>query len=139
MNPIYRYKWNKETGMSICTIEYNGFKFYGYAQCSPEDEEYKSEFIGGELATWRAEIKYMKYIKRCELEPRAQAYYHLAGTMRHSKQHNPKSYEAKRLCQEYKNIMDTIDDINEEINKTQVMIEEYCRQLDKIHNKAKNK
>lgn len=138
MSMQYKHKWNKETGMSICTIEYNGFKFYGYSQCSPEDKDFKSEMIGGNLATWRAEIAYLKHVKRCEIEPRIQAYYHLAGTMHHSKQHNPNSYEAKRLYQEYKNAMDDLDEINNEITETNKMIQEYCQQLDKIHNKVKN-
>lgn len=138
MNMQYKHKWDPNTGLSICTIEYNGFKFYGYAQCAPEDEPYKSEMTGGNISTWRAEIALMKHIKRCEIEPRIQAYYHLAGTMHHSKKHNPDSYEAKRLYQEYKNAQDDLDEIIYEIKDTENLLKNYIDQKDKA-NKARNK
>lgn len=137
MDINYKHKWNKETGMSICTIEYNGFKFYGYAQCAPEDEEFKSEMTGGNISTWRAELALMKHIKRCEIEPKIAALRHLYFTMAHSKKYNAKSYEARRLFNEYMNLLADLDEINAEIEDTKRTITTYIEAKDKA-NKARS-
>lgn len=137
MDINYKHKWNKETGMSICTIEYNGFKFYGYAQCAPEDEEFKSEMTGGNISTWRAELALMKHIKRCEIEPKIAALRHLYFTMAHSKKYNAKSYEARRLFKEYMNLLADLDEINAEIEDTKRTITTYIEAKDKA-NKARS-
>jgi hypothetical protein len=136
MNMKYHHKWDKEHGLSICTIEYNGFKFYGYAQCCPEDEEFKSEMTGGNISTWRAEVAVMKHIKRCEIEPKIAALRHVYFTMAHSKQYNPKSYEARRLFREYQNLLDDLDEINAEIKDTENLLKDYIESKDRA-NKAR--
>ena len=138
MKTQYKHRWNPDTGISICTIEYNGFKFYGYAQCAPEDDPYKSELTGGNISTWRAELKLLKHIKRCETEPKIAALRHVFFTMKHSKQYNSKSYEAKRLFQEYINLLNELEEINAQIKDTEQTITTYIEAKDKI-SKAKNK
>ena len=137
MSIQYKHKWIPDEGMSICTIEYNGFKFYGYAHCSPEDEPYKSEMTGGNISTWRAELALMKHIKHCEIEPKIAALRHVYFTMAHSKKYNAKSYEAKRLFKEYMNLLDELAEINAEIQDTEMTIKTYIDTKDKV-NKARN-
>lgn len=138
MKMQYKHKWDPNTGLSICTIEYNGFKFYGYAQCSPEDEPYKSEMTGGNIATWRAELAYLKHIKRCEIMPKIQAYEHLLGTMIHSNQFDHTHYEYKRLWKEYNNVLNEYNELIDEIDDTNNMIKTYIEDKDKAY-KARSK
>lgn len=138
MKAQYKYKWNADIGLMICTIEYNGFKFYGYAQCAPEDKQYQSEITGGNIATWRAEIAYLKHIKRCEIQPKIKAYEHLIGTMIHSQQLDRSHYEYKRILDEYQNLTEEYGAITNEINDTTNLITQYIEDKEKAY-KAKNK
>lgn len=52
---------NKDTGFSMVTIQNKYGKFYGYAQCSPEDMENYSQFAGERYATLRAYKSFAKF------------------------------------------------------------------------------
>lgn len=52
---------DKKTGLSIVVIQNKYGKFYGYAQCSPEDMETYSQFAGERYATLRAYKSFAKF------------------------------------------------------------------------------
>ena len=105
----------------------------------PEDELYKSEITGGNISTWRAEIKYMKFLKNHEVLPKIQALDHIMGTMIHSNKFDHTHYEYKRLWKEYNNLLDDYNELINEIDETEKLIKQYLTELDKRHNQAKNK
>lgn len=58
---IIKSHLNKKTGVSIVTIQNKYGKFFGYAQCHPDDMETYSQFAGERYATLRAYKSFAKF------------------------------------------------------------------------------
>ena len=58
---IIKSNLDKKTGLSLVTIQNKYGKFYGCAQCSPEDMETYSQFAGERYATLRAYKSFAKF------------------------------------------------------------------------------
>lgn len=106
------YKWDETTGTATCRIPYNHMEFIGTAQCHPEDEDFKSELIGSEIAYSRACIKVLQAMKT---ERRAQlhAFKELYGSIQPSPKFNPDSFEAKMMRKKMDEISIDIDALKE--------------------------
>ena len=60
-NKIIYSHLDKKSGESVVIIQNKYGKFYGYAQCSPEDMENYSQFAGERYATLRAYKSFAKF------------------------------------------------------------------------------
>ena len=56
--------YDKETGVSKCTILHNGVKYYGEARLHPDDKDNWSSFLGCRIAEARATLKALKTEKK---------------------------------------------------------------------------
>lgn len=90
------YTWDEGAGVATCRIPYNHSEYVGIAVCHPDDEDFKSELIGSELAYSRACIKVLQAIKN---EKRAQLHVlnELYNSLNPSPKFNPDSFEAKMM------------------------------------------
>ena len=106
------YKWDESTGTAVCSILYNDTEYVGVAQCHPDDDDFKSELIGSELAYLRACLKVLQGTKR-EKWVELKAYKSLEGSLVPSPRFNPDSFEAKMLTQKIDTAKEDIDIIKE--------------------------
>ena len=97
MNKQPEYFWNEEHGIASASIYYKNYTFTGKAYCHPEDRDMMSKLTGQTIAEMRATIKYLKFVRDCELQPQLKALKQLYYSMNYSKHFDPKSYEAKML------------------------------------------
>lgn len=90
------YEHNYETGETTVVLFYdNNISFTGRAKLHPDDKD--NPVLGARIATARACIKYLKFIKNTIYKTELDAYKHLYKDMATSKKFNPKSYEAISL------------------------------------------
>jgi hypothetical protein len=94
---------------------------------------------GSYIAQTRAEIDILRQRRDYDSKPALMALKHLQATMQHSKNYNPKSYEAKRLNKEIKNCKANIDEINYLIKELQLNLKYFIDPKDKAYRKAENK
>ena len=102
------YFWEEETGIATCTIHYHDKKFIGVAQCHPDDEDFKSELVGSELAYLRASVRVMQEIKN-EKWIELKALKGLYGSLTPSPKFKVDSFEAKMLRQRIDTTREDID------------------------------
>ena len=84
--------YDKESGISCVSIATECGIFTGYAFLNPEDKEYESEILGGELAEMRAIIDYYKR-KIHFLKTRLLALYDIARDIRNNPQYDSEHFE----------------------------------------------
>lgn len=137
MNKQPEYFWNKENGTAFCTIYYNKYSFMGEAQCHPDDRDMMSKLTGQTMAEMRATIKYLRFIKDCELQPQLKALKQLYYSMNYSKYFNPKSYEAKMLYRQINIVKEDLSNINIEISNIKKSLKEYIERKEKDHQKIR--
>ena len=113
--------YDKECGISCVKITTECGIFEGYAFLNPEDKEYESEILGGEIAEMRAISDYYKR-KLHFLKSRLLTLYDIARDIRNNPQYDSEHFEyqliEKRIKQneEQKNIYkEYIRDIKEAI------------------------
>lgn len=113
--------YDKECGISCVKITTECGIFEGYAFLNPEDKEYESEILGGEIAEMRAISDYYKR-KLHFLKTRLLTLYDIARDIRNNPQYDSEHFEyqliEKRIKQneEQKNIYkEYIRDIKEAI------------------------
>lgn len=113
--------YDKECGISCVKIATECGIFEGYAFLNPEDKEYESEILGGEIAEMRAISDYYKR-KLHFLKTRLLTLYDIARDIRNNPQYDSEHFEyqliEKRIKQneEQKNIYkEYIRDIKEAI------------------------
>ena len=110
------FTYDEMSGICGCSIILDDFlQGFGIAQCAEQDRDVISQKTGMHIAERRAQINLLQNYKNRELHPGLKALLHLQGTMVNSKHYNPKSYEAKRLNREIKNLRAEIKDINKAI------------------------
>ena len=92
--------FNFENGKAICTIKYKNKKFYGEAQCHPEDKDFESERVGLHIADIRADMSMLRYIRDVELIPTYNALNHLCNSFKNGAKYDENSNEAKLVRKE---------------------------------------
>ena len=134
--------WSENRGAARTIIRYNtraGVELVGigHAECHPEDEEFMSERTGLIISDYRAEIDLIKQVNLYEIRPAIAALKHVYCTMRHSKQYNPNSYEAKRLKKELAHLMDEYEENKQLIAELRKNLKTYIDEKDAFHNKLR--
>lgn len=137
MNKQPEYFWSEENGTAFCTIYYNKYSFMGEAQCHPDDRDMMSKLTGQTMAEMRATIKYLRFIRDCELQPQLKALKQLYYSMNYSKYFNPKSYEAKMLYRQINMLKEDLTNINIEISNIKKSLKEYIERKEKDHQKIR--
>lgn len=125
MNKQPEYFWNEANGIAFCTIYYDKYSFTGEAQCHPDDRDMMSKLTGQTIAEMRATIKYLRFIRDCELQPQLKALKQLYYSMNHSKYFNPKSYEVKMLYKQINNLKEDLKENKYLIDLTKAQLEAY--------------
>jgi hypothetical protein len=133
--------YDKDCGMSYVKIETECGFFEGYAWLNPEDKEYESEILGGEVAEMRAISDYYKR-KVHFLKAYLFTLYNLAKDIRNNPQFDSEHFEyqilQKRIKQneEQKEIYkEYIRDIKEAI---EYKLEARVQLVDKLKKKKQN-
>jgi hypothetical protein len=124
------YTWDETTGTATCRIPYNHSEYIGVAKCHPEDEDFKSELIGSELAYSRACIKVLQAIKN-EKRAQLQVLKELYGSLDPSPRFNPNSFEAKMMRKK-------MDEVKADIEMAKDCICLVREDIDKDITKAEN-
>ena len=133
------FEWNEETGTAKCTVSYKNKKIQGVAICHPDDKDMQSKLTGQEIAKRRAKIECYIHIKENEILPKIEILNHLIGTMTHSKNFNPKSYEIKRVRAELQNLKDDLTTINEELAEERVGLKLFLVQKDAFYKQIRTR
>ena len=97
------YEYNDTIGMSICTIYDNGKVYQGFAWCSKDDQDMKSEKTGLTIAEYRAHIAQSKGIRDNENKPGLAALKQAKFAINQSRHFNKDSYEYRMLEQQIRN------------------------------------
>lgn len=119
-----RHIYNKETGESICQINYDNHIFIGKAFCHPEDEDVKSAITGPTIAEARAELKKFKHIRN-ETIIQLKALNHLWIGINNSKKVNIKDYSYRRLQSEVQRLKNQLTTANNEIADLKQFLKAY--------------
>lgn len=127
------YTWNEQTGEATFTIYYNNLTFTGHAICHPDDEDMKSQMMGLTIAEDRALLAYMRHIRDNELIPQLASLKQLFYSMKHSKQYNPKSYEARMLYRHIDSLEEDLFNLKNEICNIKWRHFHYMREKEELH------
>ena len=139
---MYEHKstWDETTGIATYTIhttEYN-LTFTGTAYCHPDDDSWKNELVGIEIAKRRAWIKVYQHFKNHELRPQLNALKQLYHSMNRSKNFNEKSYENRMLQRQIRMITFDLTTINETIAELRKDLKHYIDKKDEFHRSIEN-
>jgi hypothetical protein len=138
MNKQPEYFWNETNGIAFCTIYYDKYSFTGEAQCHPDDRDMMSKLTGQTIAEMRATIKYLRFIRDCELQPQLKALKQLYYSINHSKYFNPKSYEAKMLYRQINHINEDLKENKYLIDLTKSQLETYLITKERDHKQLRD-
>ena len=136
-NPRPYFEYDDESGNAICVVFYKDMTFFGGANCSPEDEDMKSERTGCEIASHRAYVKYFKYIRDNELKPALTALNHYYNVIKQSKKFNEKSYENKMLQRQIRLTENELATVNQEIALEERILKDYISGKEKLYQKIR--
>lgn len=125
MNKQPQYLWNENTGTAFATIFYQNYTFTGEAQCHPDDRDMMSKLTGQTIAEYRATLKYLRFIRDCELQPQLKALKQLYYSINRSKYFDPKSYEAKMLYRQMSLLKEDLKENKYLIDLTKAQLEAY--------------
>ena len=137
MNKQPEYFWSEQYGTASCTLFYKQYEFTGVANCHPDDQDMMSKLTGQIIAEMRATIKYLQFIRDCELRPQLKSLYQLYHSMNHSKYFDPKSYEAKMLYRQISMLKEDLTNVKIEIANIKRSLREYINQKEKDHQKIR--
>ena len=130
--PIFEF--DKETGLSTCIIYgKQGKTFVGTAQCHPEDMDMNSRLTGMSIAEMRAQLAALRDIRDNEIIPELRALKQLRGSIDHSSQFNPKSYENIMLARQIRQKESALADIRELINMRYSELRVFLREKEKCY------
>lgn len=138
MNKQPQYSWNENTGTAFATIFYKNYTFTGEARCHPDDKDMMSKLTGQTIAEYRATLKYLKFVRDCELQPQLQSLKQLYYSMNHSKYFNPKSYEAKMLYRQINHLTEDLKEIKYLIDLTKKALATYINIKERDHTQLRN-
>lgn len=130
----YSYEYDKENGVSTCIItNKQGKVFVGMAQCHPDDMDMNSEYTGSSIAEMRAERAALRDMRDNEIIPELRALKELHGSMKHSKQFNPKSYENIMLQRMIRQKETELQDIRLLVSRQNQAIREFIFEKEKCY------
>ena len=135
MNTTFSY----QDGRSVCTIEYKGICFIGDAKCHEQDNDFKSEKTGLQIAEIRANIKLLQFRRDTEIKPQIKILKHLLHNIQSSKYHNPKAYESIMIRKQLKALNADLNEINGIINDEKKYLKDYIDKKDDFYNKIRAK
>lgn len=138
MNKQPQYLWREEDKTALTTIFYKNYTFTGEAHCHPDDQDMMSKLTGQTIAEYRATIKYLRFVRDCELQPQLKALKQLYYNMKHSKNFNPKSYEAIMLYRQIRHIEEDLKEIGFMITNTKDNLQCYLNTKEKDHIQLRN-
>lgn len=124
---------------ATCIITYNNVSFVGEAQCHPDDMDFASERTGLCIAEARANIKLMTYVRDTTIKPALAVLRHLQGNMESSKHYNPKSYEAKMVRSQIRQLEKDLATANNDIAEEKKYLKEYIQKKDEFYKKMRAK
>ena len=120
--------------MAICILtDTKGNAFTGEAVCHDEDKDMMSEKTGCEIAYHRALVSYLKHLRDNEIKPAVAALKEYYYTMKHSKRHNPKSYESMMLQRKLKEKEADLDSVKIMIENELLFIKNYIDKKEKAY------
>lgn len=137
MNKQPEYTWSERYGTATCTLFYKNYEFTGVANCHPDDQDMMSKLTGQTIAEMRATLKYLSFVRDCELQPQLKALKQLYYSMNYSKYFNPKSYEAKMLYRQINILKEDLTNIKIEIANIKTSLKEYIERKEKDHQKIR--
>lgn len=133
------YIWKPEIGYAGCIIHYNDLEFYGDAICHPDDEDMMSRLTGQKIADARATIQLLSHIRDFELRPQLKILKQLFFSMKHSKQFNKKSYEARMLYRQIRSLENDIATIKKEIADIKQELKKYLSDKEELFQTIRRK
>lgn len=135
------FNWDEENGVATCAIYDARLNkvFVGVAMCLPEDEEFKSEMTGCEIALARAQIKLLTEIRDSELKPSIKALKHLQGCMQQSPRFNKESYENQSLRREIRRLENLLATTNQELAEVKQGLKDYIEMKDHFYHILKER
>ena len=136
MENVPEYIWNDQTGEATCVIKINNKNYIGKAKCHIEDQDMQSERTGYEIALRKAEILFLKDLKK-EKKIKYDALNHLYSTVRLSYNFNPKSFEGKAILRELTNSRYDCIAISEILAERQNSLKEYVNKKDEFYKKIR--
>ena len=126
------FTWDETSGYATCALYVDGKKYCGDAHCCPDDLDMISKRTGYEIAYRRAEIQYIKYLKR-----RAYIAYkaieHLYSTIRLSSKLNYESIEYKAITRELRNALCEYNSFKELLAERRNSLNTYISEKDKFY------
>lgn len=131
------YEYDDILGMSVCTIHDNGRIYQGFAWCSKEDQDMKSEKTGLTIAEFRAHIAQSKGIRDNEIKPGLAALKQAKYSMNQSKYFNKDSYEYRVLEQQIKNYEQDLIFIKNTIALQKANLNKYMTQKAEFYEKIR--
>lgn len=138
MNKQPQYLWDEYTGTAFATIFYKDYIFMGKAQCHPDDKDMMSKLTGQIIAEHRATLRYLRFIRDCELQPQLKSLKQLYYSMNHSKYFNPKSYEAKMLYRQINHLTEDLKENKYLIDLTKSQLETYLITKEQDHKQLRD-
>ena len=132
------YKWDENTGVAWCTLFYKNYEFTGIANCHPDDKDMKSKLTGQTIAEYRATLKYLRFIRDCELQSQLKSLKQLYYSMNHSKHFNPKSYEAKMLYRQINHLTEDLKENKYLIDLTKSELKVYLTTKERDHKQLRD-
>lgn len=135
----YSYDFNKETGVSVCILKIDDNIFIGEAYCHEDDMDMLSEFTGCEIATARANIKYLNHVRDNEIKPSLKALNQYYYSINKSKKFNEKSYEFKMLKRQIKKLENDLITIQQELLEEKRFLKTYIQGKEKIFQTIRTK
>ena len=138
MNKQPEYSWSERYGTATCTLFYKNYEFTGVANCHPDDQDMMSKLTGQTIAEMRATLKYLRFIRDCELQPQLKALKQLYYSMNHSKYFDPKSYEAKMLYRQMNLLKEDLKENKYLIYLTKSQLEAYLTTKERDHKQLRD-
>ena len=131
------FEWDEENGVATCVLTDGYNIFLGTATCSPEDEDMKNQKTGLQIASYRAQIDYLRHVRDNILKPRLAALKQLYYSINKSKYFNENSYETKMLCRQIYLTNSDLDMIKEEIACTKQELNNYLSEKAKFYKRVR--
>ena len=138
MNKQPEYTWSERYGTATCTLFYKNYEFTGVANCHPDDQDMMSKLTGQTIAEYRATLKYLRFIRDCELQPQLKSLKQLYYSMNHSKYFNPKSYEAKMLYRQINHLTEDLKENKYLIDLTKSELKAYLTTKERDHKQLRD-
>lgn len=130
---MINYNWNQETKCAEVIIKYDGHTFVGRAKCHEQDKDFGNSLVGLEIATNRAIVAQLQWVRNNELRPALQVLSNFYYSVNRSKNYHEKHYTERMLEKAIQRYKDDIVAINEEIEAHKKANRDLIEQKDKLY------